>query len=103
MESALPFFFMLLSAGCSTNPCADFCDFVRPGRLGPNKVNPPYGGVLAQQQPITPLSPTLPGIAPGVVPPPAPLPGGPPMPQLQTPQPIGAFPPQPPPPPSIRQ
>src|ERR1051326_4564024 len=35
---------MLLSAGCSTAPVADFLDFCKPGRLGPEQVAP-YGGV----------------------------------------------------------
>jgi hypothetical protein len=100
---------LFLLTGCSTNPGADFCDWIRPGRLGPTEVTP-YGGVLAQQHAITPISPVLPAIGPGFPPPPgggfvppaAPLPG--PQPaggfQLQPPLAPGDVPPPPPAPPS---
>ncbi len=68
-------FFLCVLAGCSTHPGTDFCDFVQPGKLYPNKVQP-YGGVAIPQGPIIPVmqgGPTFP--AGPIVPPPAPLPG----------------------------
>src|SRR5439155_13673007 len=87
-------------AGCSTHPLVDFCDLVKPGKLGPNLVQP-YGGVAIPQGPIVPVAPNisvgppapLPG--PGIIPPPAPLPGNqppPPFPGADMPPP---FPPNP--------
>jgi hypothetical protein len=45
---------LLLLTGCSTAPLADFLDFVRPGRLGPERVAP-YGGVNAPRQVGAPI------------------------------------------------
>ena len=86
--------FLCFLAGCSTHPLVDVCDFFKPGKLGPNKVQP-YGGVAIPQGPIVPVGiptigvPTAPGVL--VVPGPAPLPGNAPT-TLQ--------PPIPPPPPA---
>jgi hypothetical protein len=74
---------LCLLAGCSTHPCADISDFFHPGKMYPNEVNPPYGGVWVQQHTIMPLTPTLPAI----VPPPMPMPAGTPSFQLQPPMP----------------
>ena len=80
--------------GCSMHPLTDFWDYVHPGKLYPNKVEP-YGGVAIPQGPILPaaqnplIAPAFPG---GVVPPPAPLPGS-------RPAGIELQPPLPPPPP----
>jgi hypothetical protein len=87
-------------AGCSTHPGADLCDWIKPGSLGPNRVQP-YGGVGIPQGPIVPVAPNLP-IAPivpggGVIPGPAPLPGAGNI-QLQPPT-APDFPPPPPTPP----
>src|SRR5260370_35526604 len=95
---------LCLVAGCSTHPLVDFCDFFKPGTLGPNKVQP-YGGVAIPQGPIVPVAPGLPTIgvpAPlptggGGVPPPAPLPCNQPF-QLQPPTPAAVTPLPPPPP-----
>ena len=98
---------LCLLTGCSTHPLVDFCDFVRPGKLGPTTVQP-YGGVAIPQGPIMPGAPIMPVVgvpvpfAPGgaVVPPPIALPGNaaPGFP-LQPPTPGGVFPPLPPNPP----
>ncbi len=86
----LPFSFFLFSFlfGCSTHPLADTCDFFKPGKLGPTKVQP-YGGVAIPQGPIVPVAPNFPGAGPGpaVIPGPAPFPG------------VELQPPLPPPPP----
>jgi hypothetical protein len=87
-------------SGCSTHPLVDVCDFLKPGRLGPNAVQP-YGGVGVPQGAIIPVAPNIsvgpPAVLPGgggVVPPPAPLPGNVPPGGLQL------QPPLPPPPPT---
>jgi len=92
-------------AGCSTHPLVDLCDFFKPGRVGPTKVQP-YGGVAIPQGPIVPVAPVIPGVAPvppafpgGVIPPPVPLPGAT---QLQPPIGGDLFPPLPPEPPRPR-
>jgi hypothetical protein len=85
-------FGLLLLAGCSTHPICDVKDYFRPGKIGPNKVQP-YGGVCIPQGPITgpgPSLPSVPAINVPVVPPPAPLP-----------PPTGIVPPAVPPAPSI--
>lgn len=101
----LALLFCFLS-GCSTHPLTDFCDFFRPGKLGPTTVTP-YGGVAIPQGPITPVAGNLnplPGVVPvpsgSVIPAPLPLPGNAPPPgfQLQPPAP-GADIPLPPDPP----
>lgn len=90
-------------SGCSTHPCADFSDYVKPGKLGPTKVTP-YGGVAIPQGAIIPAAPDIsvgppaafpaaPGAVAPVVPPPAALPPASPGFQLQ--------PPLPPPPPNL--
>ncbi len=92
-------------SGCSTHPLVDFCDYVRPGKLGPTTVTP-YGGVAIPQGAIIPVAPNIsvgpPAVlppGPPVIPPPAPLPGNiPPGVQLQAPA-AGDFPPPPPNPP----
>jgi hypothetical protein len=68
--------FVLMLVGCSTHPIVDTLDFIRPGKMYPNEVEP-YGGVLIQQGPI--LTPGVQGLptVPGIVPPPVPLPGSP--------------------------
>jgi hypothetical protein len=68
--------FVLMLVGCSTHPIVDTLDFIRPGKMYPNEVEP-YGGVLIQQGSI--LTPGAPGppTVPGIVPPPVPLPGTP--------------------------
>ncbi len=93
-----------LLCGCSTHPLADFCDWVQPGKFGPNKVQP-YGGVAIPQGAIVPIGPNIsvgppaPLSAPPLVPPAQPLPGN----QAPPPFPVGdvppPFPPNPPPPP----
>ena len=91
--------------GCSTHPLADVCDYLQPGKMGPNKVQP-YGGTAAQQGVFLPQTPSIqlgvPAVPPPpgapVVPPPAPLPGSPPLGvSIQPPQPIPPIPPAPPP------
>lgn len=84
-------------AGCSTNPIAGTLDWICPGHLSKTTVTP-YGGVSIPQGAIAPL-PSLPviGAPTTIVPPPLP-PGS----QLQTPTPIGGFPPLPPAPPPSR-
>jgi hypothetical protein len=66
-------------SGCSTHPIADLCDYFKPGKMGPNLVQP-YGGVAIPQGPIVPPAPNFPGgpiipVPGGVIPPPATLPG----------------------------
>ena len=91
-----------LMTGCSTHPCADFCDFFKPGKLYPNEVTP-YGGVAIPQGPITPVAPNIsvgppsPLAAPPLVPPPAPLPGNAPPPPFSVGDAPPPFPPNPPP------
>jgi hypothetical protein len=86
-------------SGCSTHPVVDILDYFKPGKLGPNKVQP-YGGVGVPQGAIVPVAPSItvgpPAVVPGVgvVPPPAPLPGNVPPGDLQL------QPPLPPPPPN---
>jgi hypothetical protein len=58
---------VLLAAGCSTSPLADFMDFVRPARM-PSGQGRYYGGVGNLQVPPPPTA------APGDLPPPAPPP-----------------------------
>ena len=93
----ITFALLCFAAGCSTNPIADVGDYLCPGKMGPNKVQP-YGGVNIPQGPIVPPMPSVPGAIPvpgGLVPPPQPLPGtAPPGVLLQPP----AFPEAPPPP-----
>ena len=84
--------FLCFLAGCSTHPVADTLDFFKPGKLGPNKVQP-YGGVAIPQGPIVPAgipAVSVPTAPVQVIPGPLPLPGSPPT-TLQ--------PPIPPPPP----
>ncbi len=99
-----PFVAIVLTmfAGCSTHPCADLSDAIRPGKLGPTTVQP-YGGVTMQGQLIPPPPSGIgtPG-GPGVVPPPLPLPGSRQPPgvfQLEPPIPPGSVPVPPPLPP----
>ena len=94
---------LCLLAGCSTHPLVDTLDFFKPGRAGPNKVQP-YGGVAIPQGPIVPVAPSIPGIMPvpafpggGVIPPPVPVPGN--QPTLQPPIAGEFIPPLPPNPP----
>src|SRR5690349_6784812 len=87
--------------GCSTHPIVDVLDYFKPGRLGPNDVQP-YGGVCIPQGPVQP--PAAPPVVapgavpapptPGVVPPPAPLPGAPAT--IPTPIPVPTAAPPPP-------
>src|SRR4051794_40041092 len=102
---------LCLLIGCSTHPLTDICDYVRPGKLGPNVVAP-YGGVGIQQGAFLPQTPAIglggPPAAPafpggGLVPPPAPLPGNRPVTgvQIQPPQPVEVPPPPPAPPPTF--
>ena len=83
-----------LVAGCSTAPVADLLDFLRPGKLGPEKTAP-YGGVCLPRPveppagavpappPGSPFGATVPGAGappgPGIPlpPPPAPVPSTP--------------------------
>lgn len=86
---------LLLLAGCSTAPCADFLDFCSPGRFPKDAKGAtggvcipqggPAGGILGAPQPIAPP------VAPPIGPPPFkgnPMPTGEPPP----PAPIGATP-----------
>jgi hypothetical protein len=114
MSRRLRILLFLVLSGCSTHPMADFCDYFKPGKVGPVTVQGgPYGGVAVPQGAIVPPAPNIsvgppapfpPGggvvPAPGplppagdVVPPPAPLPGS---------RPLGDLPPPLPPPPPIR-
>jgi hypothetical protein len=81
---------LLIVAGCSTAPVADFLDLVHPGRF-PAKAKDPHGGVCVPQggpaggvlggppPGVTPNPPTPPG--PGELPPPLPPPVGVPPPK----------------------
>jgi hypothetical protein len=78
---------LLLLAGCSTAPVADFLDLLSPGRIQIGKDNP-YGGVCIPQGgpvggPVAPVVTVPPG--PVIAVPPAPVPA------------VGAPPPPPPP------
>jgi hypothetical protein len=79
MSRRLRILLFLVLSGCSTHPMADFCDYFKPGKVGPVTVQGgPYGGVAVPQ---------------GAIVPPAPLPGS---------RPLGDLPPPLPPPPPIR-
>jgi hypothetical protein len=66
-------FLTLFLAGCSTHPIANMQDYIRPGKMYANEVDP-YGGVCIQQGAILTPAVSTPN-APIVVPPPVPLPG----------------------------
>ncbi len=72
--------FLLCLAGCSTAPIADFLDFFKPGRLGPEQT-PPYGGVCGPAcvapSPASPMVP--PPSAQGPIPPSGPSQIAPPL------------------------
>jgi hypothetical protein len=90
-------FGLLVLAGCSTAPLADFLDWVSPGQV-PKGVGLRQGGVCAPQG-VLPGAGNLPAPPPGVVvPAPVPVPGGPAPPQ---PPPIPAGPPGQPLPPGV--
>lgn len=89
---------LVFLTGCSTAPLADFLDFVKPGRVSPDKTAP-YGGVCAPHPgggaaagAVPPGSPPPAATPFGVPPPPAPI--GTPVPP--PPAPVGT--PLPPPP-----
>ena len=105
MRRFFAFLFACSLSGCSTHPLVDLHDFFKPGKTGPNLVQP-YGGVAIPQGPIVPVAPNItigtpaPFPGGGVIPGPAPLPGNagpggfslqPPMGELPPP-----FPPTPP-------
>lgn len=91
-------FLLCFVAGCSTRPMLDLFDTFKPGKLGPNKVQP-YGGVAIPQGPIVPAGlPVIGTPTPLVVPPPAPLPGNRPPGAVELqPPPFPPIPPAPPP------
>ena len=73
----------LFAVGCSTHPITNTLDFLQPGKMYANQVEP-YGGVCIQQGPVP--APALPVITtPNVVPPPVPLPGTAPPPSFPVP------------------
>jgi hypothetical protein len=88
---------LVLLAGCSTAPVADFMDTFFPGKLSPGTAAP-YGGVCQPQgAPIAPAA--APGVPPGpvpAVPPPPPVPGAPGAPAVVVPPPPAPVSAQPP-------
>jgi hypothetical protein len=85
---------LLLLAGCSTAPCADFLDFFFPPRFNPGAT--PYGGVCAPK----PVGPAPPGTAQPIINPPPGFPAAPPgLPGPAAPAVPFPDPPPPPPPP----
>lgn len=95
------YFMLVLLGGCSTAPCYDLMDCLKPGKMYKDQVTP-YGGVCIPGQGTLPIGaapcpvpnlPSTPAVPVPVIPGPAPISG---------PTPSPAVIPPPPPPPMLR-